>query len=68
MIQLRWRKIDDNYHGYENVVKVRGADCVLEYRIHFVPSQVSVPGAGHVIVLEEARECDKVWKEVVINE
>ena len=76
MIQFRW-KPQPQLAGLpigeaaSNVVVVGGLPCVLEFKQHFMTTvqEIVVDDNGNteaVIILAEARDCDKVWKDVPI--
>lgn len=71
MIQFNWRRLAHHETpNAEGVVTVDGHACVLEVRQYFTPRQLTgslVDSEEKIIVLAEARECDKEWKRIVIK-
>lgn len=63
MIQFRWKIVSPDNYSAGPVTTVDGELCVLQYRLHFVPSMI----ASGDIVLKQARDIDAEWKDVEIN-
>ena len=82
MIQFRWRKAKTSSHAEDQgngtltavtepvesgAVRVDREWCVLQYRLHFVPTEIVGEEGEEFIVLKQGRECDTQWTDVTVD-
>ena len=72
MIQLRLKRIPElagraltDTDG-RSVAVIDGQPCVLQYKLHFVPTRVG-PDSNYTTVLKAGRKCDTQWRDVTVD-